>query len=78
MNLESALEEAVVDDVERRGADCAACGCSDLEADAWGVGDGLNGAEARAAVVCNDCGARLNVRVTEELLEQARKTADAS
>ena len=73
MNLESALEEAVVDDVERRGADCAACGCTDLEADVWGVGEGLNGEEARAAVVCVDCGARLNVRVTERLLEEARE-----
>lgn len=75
MDLENALEEAVVADVERRGADCAACGCTDLEADVWGVGEGLNGEEARAAVVCTDCGARLNVRVTEKLLEEAREKA---
>ncbi len=78
MNLESVLEEAVVADVERRDASCAACGCRDLEADVWGVGEGLNGAEARAAVECTDCGARLNVRVTEELLKEAREEADAS
>lgn len=75
MDLESALEEAVVADAERRGADCAACGCGELEADVWGVGEGLNGEEARAAVVCTDCGARLNVRVTEKLLEEAREKA---
>ncbi len=73
MDIAEALAEAVVDDVERRGADCAACGCTDLDVDVWGVGDGLNGEEARAAVVCTDCGARLNVRVTERLLEEARE-----
>jgi len=63
------LHEAVRADLDDRGFDCPNCGGDSFGVDVWGVGDGINGEEVRAAAVCRSCDARLNVRVDSELVE---------
>jgi hypothetical protein len=62
------IREAVTDDLHERGVDCPGCGATSFEVDVWGVGDGIEGEEVRAAVICESCNARLNVPVDSELL----------
>ncbi|MFP4174830.1 MAG: hypothetical protein ACLFSW_03515 [Halobacteriales archaeon] len=68
--VENEIRAAVHDDLADRGFDCPGCGGGEFEIDIWGVGDGINGEEVRAAAVCDACGARLNVRVDSEILDR--------
>lgn len=68
MGKKEELRDAVHDDLTGRGFDCPQCGCEEFEVDVWGVGDGINGEEARAAAVCSSCSARLNVPVDSEIV----------
>jgi transcription elongation factor Elf1 len=68
--VEDNLRSAVHDDLEERGFDCPSCADDEFSVDVWGVGDGINGEEVRAAAVCDSCGARLNVPVDSELVEK--------
>jgi DNA-directed RNA polymerase subunit RPC12/RpoP len=67
---EKAIREAVRDDIAARDIDCPGCGNASFDIDVWGVGDGINGEEVRAAVVCESCSARLNVPVDSDVVEE--------
>lgn len=67
MGKKDRLRQAVHDDLTDRDFGCPQCGSEEFEVDVWGVGDGIKGEEARAAVVCDSCSARLNVPVDSEI-----------
>jgi len=67
--VEEDIRDAVHDDLSERGFDCPSCEATAFSVDVWGVGDGINGEEVRAAAVCDSCGARLNVPVDSEVVE---------
>ncbi|MCX2817798.1 MAG: transcription elongation factor Elf1 [Methanobacteriota archaeon] len=68
--VEDDIRSALHDDLEERGFGCPSCDSEIFEVDIWGVGDGVNGEEVRAAVVCESCSARLNVPVDSEIVNE--------
>lgn len=48
--------------IREEGVDCPRCGGTSFEIEVWDVGAGRE--EPRGAIVCLDCGARLNVEST--------------
>lgn len=70
MSAEEKIREAVAADLHRNGVECHGCGDNTFEVEVWGVGDGINGEEVRAAAICESCSARLNVPVDGDILEE--------
>ncbi|MDY6779917.1 MAG: hypothetical protein SV760_05115 [Halobacteria archaeon] len=62
----------IEEDLEDDETECLSCGSDEFEVEVWGVGDERE--EPRAAAVCVGCSARLNIRVTQEDIKEARNS----
>lgn len=75
VSLTEIFERTVEERLAEDGVVCPRCDGEELDVDVWDVSDDGPG-EPRAAAACEACGARLNVRVTAEDVEEARRIAD--
>ncbi|MDY7083336.1 MAG: hypothetical protein SXQ77_13255 [Halobacteria archaeon] len=64
------LRRRIQERVEEDELECPSCSFSEFEIEVWGVG--MEREEPRSAAVCESCGARLNIRVTQEDLDEIR------
>jgi transcription elongation factor Elf1 len=72
MDPKEELRKAVHEDLTENDHDCPACDAEEFKVEVWGVGDGIRGEEIRAVAVCSSCGARLNVPVDDDVLDEVR------
>ncbi len=67
--LSRKLEKEIKESLRSDDIDCSSCGSDSLEVEVWGVSEN----EPRAAAICKECGARLNIRVSREDIEKVRR-----